>query len=129
MHAVAPPAASARVPVAQPSQSVRPGSLKCTWASITPGSRCSERASISARAGPDANAAIAPSAIATSRSAAWITRSYGTQEPLEGVDGDRDVGLRDRLGGVVADAAPAAHEQQRGGATPPPPPRGAARAR
>ena len=78
MQAVAPPAASARVPVAQPSQSVRPGSLKCTCASITPGRRWSERASISSRAGPEANAAIAPSWIATSRSAAWITRSYGT---------------------------------------------------
>ena len=37
------------VPVAKPSQSARPGSLKCTWASIAPGSTCSPRASISSR--------------------------------------------------------------------------------
>jgi hypothetical protein len=30
MNSVPPPAASARLPVAAPSQSVRPGSLKCT---------------------------------------------------------------------------------------------------
>src|SRR3954451_19883583 len=116
MQAVAPPAASARVPVDQPSQPVRPGSLKCTCASITPGRMWSQRASISSRAGPEANAAIAPSWIATSRPAAWITRSYGTQEPLESVDGDGDVGRLDRLGGVVADAALTADEQHRGGA-------------
>ena len=56
MQAVAPPAASAAVPVAQPSQSVRPGSLKCTWASIAPGSTCRPRASSSSPAGRRARA-------------------------------------------------------------------------
>ena len=57
-QAVAPPAASAAVPVAQPSQSARPGSLKCTWASIAPGSTCSPRASTSSRAGSPISGAI-----------------------------------------------------------------------
>ena len=35
---VVPPQASAAVPVAKPSQSARPGSLRCTCASTTPGS-------------------------------------------------------------------------------------------
>ena len=68
-QAVAPPAASAAVPVAQPSQSARPGSLKCTWASIAPGSTCSPRASISSRAGSPISgtiSAITPSSTATS---------------------------------------------------------------
>src|SRR6202011_4677486 len=34
---VTPPAAAARVAVAKPSQSVRPGSLTCTWVSTSPG--------------------------------------------------------------------------------------------
>jgi hypothetical protein len=34
---VPPPAASASEPWASPSHSVRPGSLKCTWASTMPG--------------------------------------------------------------------------------------------
>ena len=34
---VKPPAAAARVPVAKPSQSVRPGSFRCTWVSTRPG--------------------------------------------------------------------------------------------
>jgi hypothetical protein len=38
-NVVVPPAAQAREPVAMPSQSARPGSLKCTCASITPGER------------------------------------------------------------------------------------------
>jgi hypothetical protein len=37
MILVMPPAAAARVAVSNPSQSVLPGSLMCTWASITPG--------------------------------------------------------------------------------------------
>ena len=41
MHAVMPPTASAAVPVAMPSQSVRPGSLRCTCGSTPPGSTCS----------------------------------------------------------------------------------------
>lgn len=35
---VTPPKAAARVPVQKPSHSVRPGSLRCTWASTRPGS-------------------------------------------------------------------------------------------
>ena len=35
---VTPPAAAARVAVANPSHSVRPGSLTCTWVSTSPGS-------------------------------------------------------------------------------------------
>ncbi len=35
---VTPPAAAARVAVANPSHSVRPGSLTCTWVSTRPGS-------------------------------------------------------------------------------------------
>src|SRR5579871_1961104 len=42
-----PPAASARLPVAAPSHSVRPGSLKCKCASITAGKTYRPRASIS----------------------------------------------------------------------------------
>mmetsp|Transcript_27935 Transcript_27935/g.61326 ORF Transcript_27935/g.61326 Transcript_27935/m.61326 type:complete len:248 (-) Transcript_27935:299-1042(-) len=34
---VMPPIAAAAVPLAMPSHSTRPGSLKCTWTSITPG--------------------------------------------------------------------------------------------
>ena len=34
---VTPPAAAARVAVAKPSHSVRPGSLTCTWVSTMPG--------------------------------------------------------------------------------------------
>ncbi len=36
---VTPPAAAALVAVANPSHSVRPGSLTCTWVSTRPGSR------------------------------------------------------------------------------------------
>ncbi len=41
MIVVTPPAAAALVAVAKPSQSVRPGSLTCTWVSTRPGSRTS----------------------------------------------------------------------------------------
>ncbi len=37
---VTPPSAAARVAVAKPSHSVRPGSLMCTWVSTFPGSTC-----------------------------------------------------------------------------------------
>ncbi len=77
-QAVAPPAASAAVPVAQPSQSARPGSLKCTWASIAPGSTCSPRASTSSRAGSPISGAISamtPSSTAMSRSSPRTIRS------------------------------------------------------
>ena len=42
---VTPPAAAARVAVAKPSHSVRPGSLTCTWVSTRPGSSTSSSAS------------------------------------------------------------------------------------
>ena len=51
-NVVPPPAASARLPVAAPSHSVRPGSLKCRWTSMMPGRMSSPLASISSRAPP-----------------------------------------------------------------------------
>ena len=51
MKHVPPPATSAAEPVGTPSQEARPGSLKCTWASSTPGNTCRPRASIVSRAG------------------------------------------------------------------------------
>ena len=44
MIVVTPPAAAARVAVAKPSHSVRPGSLTCTWLSTRPGSNTSSSA-------------------------------------------------------------------------------------
>src|SRR5229473_6916817 len=44
---VIPPAAAARVAVSNPSQSVRPGSLTCTWVSIRPGETTDVPTSIS----------------------------------------------------------------------------------
>ena len=49
-NAVKPPAASAALPVASPSQSVRPGSLKWTCGSSAAGKTCRPPASISSRA-------------------------------------------------------------------------------
>ena len=46
-NSVPPAAANARLPVSAPSHSVRPGSLKCTWTSMTPGRMANVRASIS----------------------------------------------------------------------------------
>ena len=123
-QAVAPPAASAAVPVAQPSQSARPGSLKCTWASIAPGSTCSPRASTSSPAPSelgrdrgdhavldrDVGRSVAAGA---PRSRRGRSRRAVTEEALEHVERHRHVGLGDRLGRVVADAALAAHEQHR----------------
>src|SRR5580658_9023798 len=50
MKVAPPPAASARLPLAAPSQSVRPGSLKWTWQSRTAGKIVRPRASISSGA-------------------------------------------------------------------------------
>lgn len=47
---VTPPAAAARVAVAKPSHSVRPGSLSWTWVSTRPGIRVSSSASPTTRA-------------------------------------------------------------------------------
>ena len=46
---VTPPAAAARVAVANPSHSVRPGSLTCTWVSTSPGISTSSSASRTVR--------------------------------------------------------------------------------
>ena len=74
---VTPPAASAAVPVSQPSQSARPGSSMWTCPSTIPGSTSSPRASISSRppgsSGP--TAAIRPSSTATSHASPRTTRS------------------------------------------------------
>src|SRR3954454_21071841 len=43
---VTPPAAAARVALSNPSHSVRPGSLTCTWLSTSPGSSTSSSASV-----------------------------------------------------------------------------------
>ena len=43
---VTPPAAAARVALAKPSHSVRPGSLTWTWVSTSPGSSTSSAASV-----------------------------------------------------------------------------------
>ena len=67
---VTPPAAAARVAVANPSHSVRPGSFTWTWVSTRPGSSTwtpgssSVRAASRAAPGP-ATAAIRPSRTAT----------------------------------------------------------------
>ena len=50
MMVVTPPAAAARVAVAKPSHSVRPGSLTCTWVSTMPGSSTSSSARSTVRA-------------------------------------------------------------------------------
>src|SRR5215471_3324271 len=56
---VVPPAEAASLPVAKPSQSVRPGSLKCTCTSTQPGRTCRPCASISSRADPPRRASTA----------------------------------------------------------------------
>ena len=48
---VTPPATAARVAVAKPSHSVRPGSLTCTWLSTRPGSSTSSSARVTVPAG------------------------------------------------------------------------------
>ena len=49
---VTPPAAAARVALAKPSHSVRPGSLTWTWVSTRPGSSTSSSASSTTAAPP-----------------------------------------------------------------------------
>ena len=56
---VIPPATAARVAVAKPSHSVRPGSLTCTWLSTRPGSSTSSSARVTAPAGASSNAVTA----------------------------------------------------------------------
>ena len=72
---VTPPAAAARVALAKPSQSVRPGSLTWTWVSTSPGSSTSSSASTTTSA-PAASASYAPIATTTpSRSRTETDRS------------------------------------------------------
>ena len=82
---VAPPAASAGCRSSKPSQSARPGSLRCTWASTTPGQHLAARGrrspggrprapGRSRRSTPSTTATSAPSP-RTTRS--WITRLKG----------------------------------------------------
>ena len=61
MIVVTPPAAAARVAVAKPSHSVRPGSLTCTWLSTRPGSSTSSsaRSMVSAPSSRDSSGSIA----------------------------------------------------------------------
>ena len=57
---VMPPAAAARVAVANPSHSVRPGSFTCTWVSTSPGIRQASPAStVSSAAGASSGATTA----------------------------------------------------------------------
>ena len=126
---VAPPAAAPRVPLDQPSQSARPGSLKWTWASTAPGRTCRPRASISSSAGSvqlgrdrldpavgdrdvGARRGRRRGARRCRRGSAGRSRQALTKRSSD-VERDRDVGRLDRLGRVVADAALAAHEQHR----------------
>ena len=128
--AVAPPAASARVPVSKPSQSVRPGSLKCTCASTAAGQEMQAggvdllASRVPRSSGP--SAAIRPSATPTSsrRCAAGADDGCAANQDVEAhpseleelrrhVDRRRDVLGRHGLGRVVADAAGAADEQHR----------------
>ena len=53
---VTPPAAAARVAVAKPSHSVRPGSLTCTWVSTSPGISTSSSASRTVRTAGESRA-------------------------------------------------------------------------
>ena len=72
---VVPPAAAARLPLGQPSQSARPGSLKWTCASTAPGRTSSPRASIVSAADTSSSgptATILPSSTATSCSSPRI---------------------------------------------------------
>src|SRR6185312_6706959 len=66
---VTPPSAAARVALAKPSHSVRPGSLTWTWVSTTPGSRTSCPGRSSTRTAPGASLNAASAAIRPSRTA------------------------------------------------------------
>ena len=66
--AVTPPATAARVALAKPSHSVRPGSLTCTWLSTRPGRSTSSSARVTAVAGASSNpvtAVMRPSSLCT----------------------------------------------------------------
>ena len=85
---VKPPAASARVPLPQPSQAARPGSLKCTCASIRPGRMSRPRASMTSCASSpstpgSSRAAITPSATARSALSERMIVSKVTQRSCD----------------------------------------------
>ncbi len=73
MTVVTPPAAAARVAVAKPSHSVRPGSLTCTWVSTRPGSRAVSPRSVR-RSSPTSSE---PYAAICSIRPSWISTSAG----------------------------------------------------
>ena len=78
-NVVPPPAASARLPVAAPSHSVRPGSLKCTCTSTTPGKTSRPRSVDLARAlQPDRGPTSTIRPPSTARSAS--TQTVGCHE-------------------------------------------------
>src|ERR1017187_6214489 len=121
---VPPPAASAREPVAIPSQSAWPGSLKWTCESITPGKMWRPVASMTLVAASPLREIIFPSAIPISEkgSASWMSRSnsgmaFGKSldEVRKYADSSGDIGGFYGLGGVVTDAVFAADEQHRNG--------------
>ena len=122
-NVVVPPAAQAREPVAMPSHSARPGSLKCTCASITPGSTCRPVASISSRASLRRRPAIFPSAMPMAgcgcraadeqvevRHVVRLARRMKSRSTASAIAHIR--GLHG-FGGMMAHPAFAAHEQHR----------------
>src|SRR5450432_3159984 len=76
-----PPAASAWLPVAAPSHSARPGWLKCTWTSISPGSTVRPRASISSPLPGNSRAISTMRPSSTARSAAMTPSGVTTEPP------------------------------------------------
>ena len=89
---VTPPAAAARVALAKPSQSVRPGSLTWTWVSTSPGSSTSSSASTTTSA---------PLGVG-------VVRTDGDDDPVAEPDGDGPLG-------TVDDRAAGPHEGLRRG--------------
>ena len=133
-NSVPPPAANARLPVAAPSHSVRPGSLKCRCTSIRPGSTARPRASISSRARRQSrrrSSTIRPSSTATSarrspsgndhRAAAHDEISHecvlasSSRNARPAASAAAYIVLVDGLVGMMADAAGTAEEEHGGG--------------
>ncbi len=92
---VTPPAAAARVALAKPSHSVRPGSLTWTWVSTSPGSSTSSSASSTTSPGVRAGASYAvtaddpavPDADGGRRSRAVDDRARGRGRRVEPAEG------------------------------------------
>ena len=78
---VPPPAATARLPDAKPSQSVRPGSLKWTCASTTPGRTWSPLASISSAAARSSAGPTATTCLSQTATSAWTRPACVTIVP------------------------------------------------